>query len=152
MDSNIQRLRKEKKLSQKQLADLIGVSQTAIYYWEKGERQPKIEQLQKLADVLNVDITSLAPQIDFHNAIIPTEYLVNEDYKPILEYTVEEEKRYFNGNDTIDYKSFLESVDKTNYNKLLRAFKKLNSSGKEKAVERVEELTEIKKYTEPEEE
>ena len=34
----IKHLRKEFKFSQKELANMVGVSQAAVYYWEKNER------------------------------------------------------------------------------------------------------------------
>lgn len=48
-----------KKLSQQELAKRAGVSQTAIYQWEKGTRIPKIEAISKIADALNVKISDL---------------------------------------------------------------------------------------------
>lgn len=58
------RLRKEKGLSQKELAKQAGLSQTSIYYWERGERNPKLEQLQKIANVLNVPVEYLFDTIN----------------------------------------------------------------------------------------
>lgn len=52
-------LRIEKNLTQKELANLLNVSQNAIYNWENGKRQPKIEQIQKIANVLEVQINEL---------------------------------------------------------------------------------------------
>lgn len=52
----IKALRKEMKLSQKELADMIGVTQSSIYCWEKGTRKPKLEQLIKLSKVLCIPL------------------------------------------------------------------------------------------------
>ena len=38
----IKHLRKEFKFSQKELANMVGVSQAAVYYWEKNERKENI--------------------------------------------------------------------------------------------------------------
>lgn len=57
--NNLYSLRIKRGLSQKKLADKAGVSQTAIYQWEKGIRSPKIEQLKKIADALDVRIAEL---------------------------------------------------------------------------------------------
>ena len=46
----IKLLRKELKLSQKELADMIGVTQSSVYYWEKGTRNPKLEQILKICE------------------------------------------------------------------------------------------------------
>lgn len=49
----IKRLRQQKGLTQKQLAELIGVSVVAIQRFEYGKTQPKYETLLKLSEVLN---------------------------------------------------------------------------------------------------
>lgn len=51
----IQQLRKEKKLTQKQLADLLLVSDKAISKWERGVGYPDISLLNQLANILEVD-------------------------------------------------------------------------------------------------
>lgn len=51
--------RKKAKLSQKQLAQKAGVSQSSINYWEKGERTPGFEQISKLSTALNIPFLAL---------------------------------------------------------------------------------------------
>lgn len=41
------------------LATLAGVSQSSIYYWEKGDRNPKLEQARRIADSLEVGLCDL---------------------------------------------------------------------------------------------
>ena len=52
-------LRKSHKLSQKELAKRIGVSQAAINYWEKGQRTPSIDAAYKIADYFEIEISQL---------------------------------------------------------------------------------------------
>ena len=58
---NIKRIRKEKKLSQRQLADLSGISQSAISDIENPAvtKLPNIDTIQKLASALRVSIDEL---------------------------------------------------------------------------------------------
>lgn len=49
------KLRREKGLSQKELGDLLGVSNKAISKWENGESMPKTETMLKLAGLLGID-------------------------------------------------------------------------------------------------
>lgn len=49
------KLRREKGLSQKELGDLLGVSNKAISKWENGESMPKTETMLKLAELLGID-------------------------------------------------------------------------------------------------
>ena len=58
---NLKKFRTQKGLSQQKLAELVGVSQTAIYNWEKGERTPKMDAITKIADVLGVKLSDLIP-------------------------------------------------------------------------------------------
>jgi len=49
-------LRKEKKLTQKELAEQIGISQKSYSHWETGKNEASLENLIKLADLLEVSI------------------------------------------------------------------------------------------------
>ena len=50
----LRQLRKEKNLTQKQLADLIGVKNSVISFYELNERVPSPEVVKKLAVALHV--------------------------------------------------------------------------------------------------
>lgn len=52
----LKRLRKEKKLTQKELAEQIGISQKSYSHWETGKNEPSLENLIKLVDLLEVSI------------------------------------------------------------------------------------------------
>ena len=52
-------LRKERGLTQGQLAERMGVEQPTIQRWEKGAREPSFDQLFKLALALGVEPASL---------------------------------------------------------------------------------------------
>lgn len=45
---NIQNLRKQNKLSQKELANILQVKQATISNWEKGTREPSIKDILKI--------------------------------------------------------------------------------------------------------
>lgn len=48
-------LRKEKGLSQKELGDMLGVSNKAVSKWENGESMPKTTTMLKLAEIFEID-------------------------------------------------------------------------------------------------
>lgn len=56
MGNRIRELRTEKNISQQKLADEIGVTRQSISLFEKGERDPKLETLIKLADYFDVSV------------------------------------------------------------------------------------------------
>ena len=43
--------RTKRGISRKELADLVGVTERAIEYYEKGKREPKASILKKIAEV-----------------------------------------------------------------------------------------------------
>ena len=49
--NKIEKARKEKGLSRKELAEKVGVTERAIYYYE-NDREPKAGILKKIAQVL----------------------------------------------------------------------------------------------------
>lgn len=57
-------LRSKKKLSQKALGELLGVSDAAITMMEKGKRSPSFEILCALADYFEVSIDYLTGRTD----------------------------------------------------------------------------------------
>ena len=55
-NNNIAEMRKEKKLSQRQLAKAIGTSQANLSRWEQGLIEPSVIECWKLADFFDVSI------------------------------------------------------------------------------------------------
>lgn len=54
--SRIKKLRRDKKLTQKDLAKILGVSDVAVVHWEKDVNVPKLEYLNILAPALDTTI------------------------------------------------------------------------------------------------
>lgn len=61
-------LRKEKKLTQKQLGKMIGVQDSVISFYELGDRMPSPEILVRLATVLHVS-TDYLMGLDKHSVV-----------------------------------------------------------------------------------
>ncbi len=57
--ANIQRLRAKKKLSQKALADKVGISVSYVSMLERGQRSPPRETIEKMAKALQVTPANL---------------------------------------------------------------------------------------------
>ena len=52
----IRQRRKSLHISQEELSNLVGVSLKTVQRWESGERSPRIEEMTKLVDVLNMSL------------------------------------------------------------------------------------------------
>ena len=54
--TNIKNLRLNAKLTQTELAELLGIDQTTVNKWEMGKSSPNIAKLPQLAKVLHCEI------------------------------------------------------------------------------------------------
>lgn len=59
LGENIKKIRIEKGLTQKELADKVGISGAFMSLIEKGANNPSDENLKKISDVLNVSVDDL---------------------------------------------------------------------------------------------
>lgn len=79
--------RKEKNLTQKQLADLLGVTDKAVSRWETGKGYPDIEILRILSEKLNVSLNEL-----LSGEKIPEEKIIESAEEHIV-YAYRKEKK-----------------------------------------------------------
>ena len=56
---NLKKLRRSKNLTQKELAEVIGVDRTTYVKYESGDSEPSFEKLIKLADFFEVSLDYL---------------------------------------------------------------------------------------------
>ena len=54
IDEKIAKARREKRLTQEELADRLGVSRQAVSKWESGAAQPETDKLARLSGLLGV--------------------------------------------------------------------------------------------------
>ena len=59
LGQNISALRKKNKMSVQELADKLGVSKNAVWFYEKGERTPTLEKILQLSDLFVVSVDTL---------------------------------------------------------------------------------------------
>ena len=72
----IVKYRKRLGLSQKHLAETIGITPTCLNYWEKDKRQPDVQSIKALSRALNVS----------------ADYLIGREEKVVHQNSVFEEK------------------------------------------------------------
>ncbi|MCQ9281110.1 helix-turn-helix domain-containing protein [Priestia aryabhattai] len=75
LGQKIKEIRKQKKLTMKNLADQTELSQSAISMIENGLRQPTLQTLKKISTELGVDLTKY---INLENKYASTEHIVIE--------------------------------------------------------------------------
>ena len=94
LNERIKQLRKEKGLTQSQLADLLGVTDKAVSKWEIGETNPDISLLPKMSEIFNVTLDYLLVgkkeekiSIDDMDAVKRLHYIVkNDDVDSFIKY------------------------------------------------------------------
>ena len=163
----IKAARKDIGLTQDQLAQKSGVATITIRQYETGKRQPRLEQLQKIADALDVSISYLLGIVDIDGYLLPTAFADPADYEFVKALGFDSPQKLATlvpgaHQSTDGHRREIERMmgkeegylDKMsarrdwpiNQQRLVNAFDLLNDAGQQKAVERVEELTEIPKY------
>lgn len=88
----IKQLRKEKGLTQTELARALGISGATVAMWETGKRRPSFEMMEKLTDFFDKNLGYLIGDSDDDVSPTPTEEQVNlmglwqvqEEYQDIL--------------------------------------------------------------------
>lgn len=84
-------LRQRNKMTQKQLADIFGVSESRIGMYERCQREPDFEMLEAIADYFNVDMdyltgrTDVERQYTFSPAVSSPAMELNQDEKHLIE-------------------------------------------------------------------
>ena len=175
---NIKKLRKEKGLTQKELGNLCQppIDEANIRKYESDKQNPKIETIKKIASALDCQVSDidetiiaiplpkyeLTPErlekakldaearklIEKHKS---GENLTDEEQRKISDYGKRIKK------DMENLPKLMESIKNLSNviygwgeNILIDRYRQLNNDGKREAVKRIEELTEIPRYTQDE--
>lgn len=58
-NENLQKARERKNMTQKEVAERIGVAKSTYSLYESGNREPNVQTIKKIADLLNVSADEL---------------------------------------------------------------------------------------------
>ena len=124
LGQNIKKARKNKNLTQAQLAELIDRTESSVRKYEKGLIDVPNEVITKIAKVLEVLPADLLPFDEWDEEFNVEQ--ISEEVK-----IIEAVQKIF-GKETVD---------------LIEHYMKLNDAGKQKILNLIEDLTQIPKYT-----
>lgn len=131
IEDKIRRARLRKGITQNQIAEKIGISQPTYAQWENGKRKPKLETLKKIADALEVPVSTLYDDYEF---VDPGEGLT------------EDQKAKQKAHDQEHLKVIKKTYGAKNEDKLLHNFNAVNEEGQQKIVEYSNDIAENPKY------
>lgn len=113
----LKQIRVEKKVTQKELADYLSVSQNAVFNWENGKREPSIDTISKIANYFQISPSYL---MGWDNDKL-TAQVASWGVDAIIAHSKEEKD-------------------------ILKNCKMLNIAGQQKAANYIEDLTKIPEY------
>lgn len=76
-DNNLKKLRKEKNISQEQLAKKLNISRQAISKWESGKAYPDIDNLILLRNIFDISLDELIMEEEVRD--VEKEPLIDND-------------------------------------------------------------------------
>lgn len=74
LGDRIRKARLAKGLTQKQLAEMLNITDATVNRYERGIRKPDPEMLKAIADILNVSVDYLLGKTDIPNLHVPESY------------------------------------------------------------------------------
>ena len=111
----LKKLRKEKGMTQAELADALGISTPTVIMWENGKRKPQFEMLEKLSEVFDDRFLYLIGSTDQ-----PTAARTEKDVDQLADWAIEEDYEDMLRRYTLldDYgKATIDSVLRTEFNR-----------------------------------
>jgi transcriptional regulator with XRE-family HTH domain len=155
----LKKYRQECRMTQKQIADILGISQQAYAQYESGKRSPKIETTHRIATALKIPPywidSELVPWNDpYYN---PAQKVMESDLPEWAKRTLLDADLYSKYTEPSENGGLIiHKPEQIEYSKsdndllkeaLLDAFECLNIEGQNKALERIRELAEVPKYS-----
>lgn len=134
----IRKYRKEKNLTQEQLAERCKMATITIRQYENGKRTPQIEQLAVIAEKLDISVLELLEESEKQNSFFQTQ-LINLSYKypDVIAFLKHGEVHAFiaasDGYVDLSYS-------------VLDRFRNLNVAGQKKVTDYIDDLVSSKKY------
>lgn len=94
--SRLKELRKEKNITQKELADTLGLAQSTIANYEQGIRFPDNAMIKNLADYFNVSLDYLLRRTEIREVVVANKDIGFKNSIEVLEYKDNIYKKYLN--------------------------------------------------------
>jgi len=124
----IAKLRKEKKLTQKQLANELGITDRAISKWENGKSMPDLSLLKPICDIFDISINELLSGEHSKNKLEGLHETLsdihNRKEKTLVYIKFLDEINFIKETRILDKIPFIELSGRTNKRKAIKAFER----------------------------
>ena len=100
LGKNIKYLREKRNLDQQELADILSVPRSTLACWENDLRNPKLEQIVKIAEFFNTNLDIIYKDLENNVLSSSKKKEHSEEYKKILK-----EKGLMDDDENIDEES-----------------------------------------------
>lgn len=92
ISENIKKYRKQSKLTQKELAEKLGIAPTAVSAWELGRNKPLMDNIEKMSIIFNVNKSDIIGDAKTYTSDITTIYNQLEPPRQKYVYDVAEQQ------------------------------------------------------------
>ena len=149
----LKRARKHVGMTQKAIADNLGITPQSYAQYETNKRTPKKETIQKIAKILNLGYSFASNGepyfFDFVDTIEDARYSKNELFNRLQLYDADpssaiDKKEIIARKEKHD--DYVEQLADEIFVQMLNELLELNDSGQQEALKRISELKEISKY------
>lgn len=139
----IKSIRLKKNMSRKDIAKKSGISEISIRKYEKGERNPKLENIKNIARALNVNIYELIKDENLEESL---KQISSDAILPLIKFYKNNEDLIINiQNDTFqNYKLFIDYI----YIKFKNQIELLEKEHKFSAIDMIQLYEDINKIIE----
>lgn len=113
---NLTEAREKAGMSQKGLAELLGITPTRLNYWEKNKREPNIEMIQKIASALKIPVGKLLGWDELDSQEVK-QFLAFLNYLEEIGFTIESKpiEWHWEGQNEADPSKQVKVADKEEY-------------------------------------
>lgn len=151
-------------ISQKELAERLNTTSQNLAQYENDRRKPKIDTLRKICSAMDISINELGEDIwkcysvedfaeDWADRTRSTASKIPEQIETSVKCSIKKTSENLQQASKQAQQHAYEIIDSDwRCVPLLHDYEKLNTVGRSEAQRRINELTEIKRYTEPENE
>ncbi|MGG3803122.1 helix-turn-helix domain-containing protein [Metabacillus fastidiosus] len=110
----LRKLRKEHKLSQKDVADFLGISESGYGYYEQDRNEPSIKTLRLLANKYSVSVAYLTGETDDPSSVLKREAAEELYDDPDFQHAMRSAQGFSEENKKkiLDYIEMIEELEK----------------------------------------